>query len=124
MHYDFTVRDSSGSIVQFNYGEDGLDPVQSSLLGGKDNQLLFLDKNSMAFVHKYSLNKDFFSKKAEGGLQLAPAEEHHKRMQSAIDLINRKNAIKSGTSIFMTINCQVTKFVLMKRSSRGLDFSD
>ncbi len=25
--YDGTVRDSDGSIVQFAYGEDGLDPV-------------------------------------------------------------------------------------------------
>jgi len=96
VHYDFTVRDSSGSIVQFNYGEDGLDPVQSSLLGGKDNQLLFLDKNSQAFVHKYNMGTEFFSKAAEGGLQLNPSLEHHQRMQSAIDLINRKKLISSG----------------------------
>jgi hypothetical protein len=28
-----TVRDSAGCIVQFLYGEDGLDPTSASLLG-------------------------------------------------------------------------------------------
>ena len=28
VHYDNTVRDSDGSIIQFYYGEDGLDPVK------------------------------------------------------------------------------------------------
>ena len=35
VNYDMTVRDSSGSIVQFLYGEDGLDPTAASLLGIK-----------------------------------------------------------------------------------------
>ena len=37
VNYDMTVRDSSGSIVQFLYGEDGLDPTAASLLGKKQN---------------------------------------------------------------------------------------
>ena len=28
-----TVRDSSGAVVQFLFGEDGLDPTMASLLG-------------------------------------------------------------------------------------------
>jgi DNA-directed RNA polymerase III subunit RPC1 len=27
VHYDLTVRNSEGSMVQFQYGEDGLDPI-------------------------------------------------------------------------------------------------
>lgn len=30
--YDYTVRDADGSIVQFYYGEDGLDVTQTSFL--------------------------------------------------------------------------------------------
>ena len=33
VNYDMTVRDSSGSVVQFLYGEDGLDPTCASVLG-------------------------------------------------------------------------------------------
>lgn len=32
VHYDFTVRDSDGSIVQFRYGEDGVDVTKTSHL--------------------------------------------------------------------------------------------
>ncbi|MGV8168756.1 MAG: DNA-directed RNA polymerase subunit A' [Candidatus Nanoarchaeia archaeon] len=35
VEYDFTVRDASGKIVQFNYGEDGLDVSKTE--GGKIN---------------------------------------------------------------------------------------
>lgn len=31
--YDYTVRDADGSIVQFYYGEDGVDVLKSSCLG-------------------------------------------------------------------------------------------
>ena len=33
VNYDMTVRDSAGTVIQFLYGEDGLDPTMASLLG-------------------------------------------------------------------------------------------
>ena len=33
VNYDMTVRDSSGCVVQFLYGEDGLDPTCAAVLG-------------------------------------------------------------------------------------------
>ena len=33
--YDHTVRDSDSSIVQFLFGEDGLDPIKCSFLGNE-----------------------------------------------------------------------------------------
>lgn len=33
--YDLTVRDSDGSVVQFYYGEDGLDVMKTSFLSEK-----------------------------------------------------------------------------------------
>jgi len=35
VHYDQTVRDSCGSVIQFLYGEDGLDIVKSQMLKDK-----------------------------------------------------------------------------------------
>ncbi|CAN0879911.1 DNA-directed RNA polymerase I subunit 1 [Linum grandiflorum] len=37
IHYDYTVRDADGSIVQFRYGEDGVDVSQSSFLSKFDS---------------------------------------------------------------------------------------
>ena len=34
VNYDSTVRDSDGNVIQFVYGEDGLDPVGASMLSG------------------------------------------------------------------------------------------
>lgn len=35
VNYDLTVRDSDSSIVQFYYGEDGLDVMKTSFLSEK-----------------------------------------------------------------------------------------
>jgi DNA-directed RNA polymerase III subunit RPC1 len=35
IQYDETVRNSSGTIVQFKYGDDGLDPIHMESSKGK-----------------------------------------------------------------------------------------
>ena len=42
LHYDRTVRSSTGGIVQFDYGDDGLDPID---IEGKDAQSVDLMKS-------------------------------------------------------------------------------
>ncbi|XP_013195797.1 DNA-directed RNA polymerase I subunit RPA1 [Amyelois transitella] len=46
--YDHTVRDSDGSVIQYAYGEDGLDVLKCQYL--KPEQLKFLDENSGAVI--------------------------------------------------------------------------
>ena len=41
IHYDNTVRNASGCIVQFTYGDDGMDPSQ---MEGKDGFPLNFDR--------------------------------------------------------------------------------
>lgn len=48
--YDHTVRDSDSSVVQFAYGEDGLDVLKCQFL--KEKQFEFLDVNADAVVSK------------------------------------------------------------------------
>ena len=43
--YDYTVRNAEGSIVQFLYGEDGLDPTKASFLDCSNNSFEFLVRN-------------------------------------------------------------------------------
>ena len=38
--YDLTVRDSDSSVVQFYYGEDGLDVMKTSFLSEKQFQFM------------------------------------------------------------------------------------
>ena len=46
VHYDHTVRDDDGSVVQFRYGEDGLDVTKQKYLG----KLAFAADNFSAIV--------------------------------------------------------------------------
>ncbi|CAG5114594.1 unnamed protein product, partial [Candidula unifasciata] len=48
VNYDLTVRDSDGGIVQFYYGEDGLDPVRCPFL--MPSQFPFLTENLLAVL--------------------------------------------------------------------------
>ncbi|GFU75947.1 DNA-directed RNA polymerase I subunit RPA1 [Trichonephila clavipes] len=40
VNYDLTVRDSDGTVIQFLYGEDGMDPSKTQLLKGDHLHLL------------------------------------------------------------------------------------
>ena len=53
VHYDHTVRDANSNVIQFLYGDDGIDPMSSALLGGKENQLDFLLNNTNALKYRY-----------------------------------------------------------------------
>jgi DNA-directed RNA polymerase I subunit RPA1 len=47
--YDYTVRDTDGNIVQFLYGEDSIDPINTKFL----NNFKFLSKNLDVYEYKY-----------------------------------------------------------------------
>lgn len=53
--YDHTVRDADSSVIQFAYGEDGLDVLKCQFL--KKSQLRFLDINSKAAIPKSVIKK-------------------------------------------------------------------
>lgn len=91
--YDMTVRDSGGNVIQFVYGEDGLDPMSSNLLDGASDKMLFLARNYMSLVHKYSINENFISQ----GFDMDLAERHRSMMNSAVSLLNRGGkSVKEG----------------------------
>jgi len=52
VNYDMTVRDSDGSVLQFYYGEDGIEPQRNPFL--KPNLLPFLTQNVQCLVKKNS----------------------------------------------------------------------
>ncbi|CAB5372246.1 unnamed protein product [Rhizophagus irregularis] len=53
VHYDHTVRDIDGSVIQFHYGEDSLDIVKQKHL----NKFQFNAENYKALIQKYDVAK-------------------------------------------------------------------
>ena len=53
VHYDQTVRDVDGSVLQFHYGEDSLDVIKSKSL----NKFDFCAMNYKALLQRYSPSK-------------------------------------------------------------------
>lgn len=90
IHYDMTVRDASSNVVQFLYGEDGLDPVSSALLKGNDSEISFMARNYQSIVHKYSVHDNFFKQ----GLEMQSAKLHHNLAQRAKQFVQES---KDGT---------------------------
>ena len=60
VQYDYSVRNSDGTVIQTLYGDDGIDVSKVKYLTGKRAQLDFLSKNSSMLVYKYGLNESFF----------------------------------------------------------------
>lgn len=69
MNYDLTVRDSDNSVIQFQYGEDGLDISKSQLLRKDrmdfftDNVNVFYDKSRIKSLKKESSSKQIKRRK-------------------------------------------------------------
>jgi len=51
--YDHTVRDGEGGVVQFLYGEDGIDPTKAAHLDGESRTFEFLARNHKSLGKQY-----------------------------------------------------------------------
>lgn len=46
--YDYTVRNGEGGVLQFLYGEDGLDPTKASYLDCSETSFVYMARNSQS----------------------------------------------------------------------------
>lgn len=76
--YDYSVRDSDGNLVQFMYGDDGIDVTQTKFMHGTDANLTFIARNHSGFSHALGMSSSFF---ADTGLDVVTAAKH----QDAVD---------------------------------------
>lgn len=51
--YDHTVRDGEGGVVQFLYGEDGIDPMKAAHLDGSSTTLQYMARNHEALTKRH-----------------------------------------------------------------------
>uniref|UniRef100_A0A182N9R4 DNA-directed RNA polymerase subunit n=1 Tax=Anopheles dirus TaxID=7168 RepID=A0A182N9R4_9DIPT len=78
VQYDMTVRDSDGSVVQFMFGEDGMDIAKSQFIAN-DKQTRFLDMNWDVVVPKERLER--LTKNAEEDPLNEALKKHVKKLK-------------------------------------------
>lgn len=76
MNYDLTVRDSDKSVIQFNYGDDGMDVTKAQFL--KKKQMAFLADNCKTIIDKETIK------------QLKETEDYEK-LKEHIKKVRKKN---------------------------------
>jgi len=64
VEYDGTVRDSQGDIIQFKYGEDGVDPAKSDH-GKAVNVALLIERVKIAMTEGPPASKEFIEEQLE-----------------------------------------------------------
>ncbi|KAL8489243.1 hypothetical protein ACS0TY_025230 [Phlomoides rotata] len=87
--YDYTVRDADGSIIQFYYGEDGVDVLQTSFL----TNFKALEDNRKTICQKFQNKREFnsyISKLPEG---LEDKAKHF--IQEALDKSSEKQNVSA-----------------------------
>jgi DNA-directed RNA polymerase I subunit RPA1 len=115
INYDMTVRDSAGNVVQFLYGEDGLDTTSAALLGGTSEQMRFLARNKEAFSYKYSLHRGSFN-----GLDSDSGVRHLSDMDGAQRVIDKVAANSSrGNNDRCAVALSKNDVVLARRKRVG-----
>jgi DNA-directed RNA polymerase I subunit RPA1 len=87
--YDFTVRDSEGSVVQFLYGEDGIDPTKAAHLNCSETTLTYLARNHDALKREYAAFDGADDDDTVAGLSVANADGA--LAKKAADVISNKN---------------------------------
>lgn len=84
VHYDMTVRDSDQSVIQFMYGEDGMDISKSQFL--KSKQFPFLLDNAKSIMPTNELVDEL-----KGGPTYDAVVKHKKKLRSWL----KKNPMES-----------------------------
>ena len=122
VHYDHTVRDADAGVVQFLYGEDGVDPLHSKYLDGQTPQMTALARNFAALLHQYRVDAGFLERT---GMDLMTARGMHQeivtgRAQVKQEQEEKKKAQKEGTAV-APVPLAVGAMVLAKRLKRQRD---
>jgi len=63
VHYDYTVRDAEGNVIQFLYGEDSIDPTKAAHLDCSSATLLYMARNAEALKQQYHTTSSSASSK-------------------------------------------------------------
>ncbi len=88
--YDSSVRDSDGSMIQFLYGEDGLDVTKQKHL----TDFKFLAENYLSVVAQLNIKEEYEKLPSKG------AAEYHKNAMKKVKKSRRFNAMDPCLALF------------------------
>lgn len=88
--YDSSVRDSDGSMIQFLYGEDGLDVTKQKHL----TDFKFLAENYLSLVAQLNIKEEYAKLPSKG------AAEYHKTAMKKVKKSGRCNAMDPCLALF------------------------
>lgn len=88
--YDSSVRDSDGSMIQFLYGEDGLDVTKQKHL----TDFRFLAENYLSLVAQLNIKEEYAKLPDKG------ATEYHKSAMKKVNRTGRINAMDPCLALF------------------------
>ena len=88
--YDSSVRDSDGSMIQFLYGEDGLDVTKQKHL----TDFKFLAQNYLSLVAQLKITEDY------AHLPMKGAIEYHKTAMKRVKKSGKVNAMDPCLALF------------------------
>ena len=88
--YDSSVRDSDGSMIQFLYGEDGLDVTKQKHL----TDFKFLAENYLSLVAQLNIKEEY------GKLPSKGAAEYHKNAMKKVKKSGKVNAMDPCLALF------------------------
>lgn len=88
--YDSSVRDSDGSMIQFLYGEDGLDVTKQKHL----TDFKFLAENYLSLVAQLNIKEEYTKLPSKG------AAEYHKSAMKKVKKSGRMNVVDPCLALF------------------------
>jgi len=103
--YDYSVRNSSGCIIQFIYGEDGMDTCTI-----EEQSIEIMDLNQEQICEKYSFNDDLLKNNLIGDIYHDLSKDNDilsKLNNSLIDLINYKEYIFEIANVKLNEETQI-----------------
>uniref|UniRef100_A0A1A9WHW6 DNA-directed RNA polymerase subunit n=1 Tax=Glossina brevipalpis TaxID=37001 RepID=A0A1A9WHW6_9MUSC len=92
VHYDLTVRDSDNTVIQYLYGEDGLDILKSKFVSSKFG-VQFLIGNADAVLQ----SKDLINLKDEDSI--SKIQDHNKKQHSWLKKWDKRSRKQTGTQV-------------------------
>ncbi|VVD05829.1 unnamed protein product [Leptidea sinapis] len=101
--YDHTVRDADGSVIQYAYGEDGLDVCKCQFF--KKDQLPFLDANADAVISKSVIKK---LKKEEISKELVKSQKSLKKWKKKYGSPFNKNRTSAFSKFSEIVRSDLT----------------
>jgi DNA-directed RNA polymerase I subunit RPA1 len=117
--YDMTVRDSGGNVVQFLYGDDGIDPMMSATLHGQAQQMSFLARNNQALVHRFNIHDDYFNR----DIHVDAAIDYHRQQEKLVSLAHQWQVAGSSERALVSLLSAGNMIYARKRINPMLPWS-